>query len=39
MGPLVLLENFSDLFRGSLWLHLVNELSSVTQGDFLIGAK
>ena len=30
MGPLILLENFSDLFRSSLWLHLVNQLSSVT---------
>ena len=38
-GPVVLLEIFSDLFRGSLWLHLVNKLSSVTQGDFFIGAK
>ena len=38
-GPLVLPENFPDLFRGSLWLHLVNESSSVTQGDILIGAK
>ena len=39
VGPLVLLENFPDLFRGSLWLHLVNGSSSVTQGDILIGAK
>ena len=39
VGPLVLLENFPDLFRGSLWLHLVNGWSSVTQGDILIGAK
>ena len=30
VGPLVLLENFPDLFRGSLWLHLVNGSSSVT---------
>ena len=39
VGPLVLLENFPDLLRGSLWLHLVNGSLSVTQGDFLIGAK
>ena len=48
VGPLVLLENFPDLFRGSLWLHfldnaaalsnLVNGSSSVIQGDILIGA-
>ena len=48
MGPLILLENFSDLFRNSLWLHfldnaaalsnLVNGSSSVIQGDILIGA-
>ena len=38
-GPLVLLENFPDLFRGSLWLHLVYGSSSVTQGDIQIGAK
>ena len=48
MGPLVLLENFWDLFRGSLWLlfldnaaalsNLVNGSSSVIQGDILIGA-
>ena len=39
VGPLVLLENFPDLFRGSLWLHLVNGWSSVMQGDIPIGAK
>ena len=39
MGLLVLLENFLDLFRGSLWLHLVNGSSSVTQGDIRIGTK
>ena len=39
MGPLVLLGNFPDLFRGSLWHHLVNGSLSVTQGDFLISAK
>ena len=48
VGPLVLLENFPDRFRGSLWLHfldnaaalsnLVNGSSSVIQGDILIGA-
>ena len=48
VGPLVLLENFPDMFRGSLWLHfldnaaalsnLVNGSSSVIQGDILIGA-
>ena len=48
VGPLILLENFPDLFRGSLWLHfldnaaalsnLVNGSSSVIQGDILIGA-
>ena len=48
VGPLVLLENFPDQFRGSLWLHfldnaaalsnLVNGSSSVIQGDILIGA-
>ena len=48
IGPLILLENFPDLFRGSLWLHfldnaaalsnLVNGSSSVIQGDILIGA-
>ena len=48
MGPLILLENFPDRFRGSLWLHfldnaaalsiLVNGSSSVIQGDILIGA-
>ena len=48
VGPLVLLENFPDIFRGSLWLHfldnaaalsnLVNGSSSVIQGDILIGA-
>ena len=45
---LVLFENFPELFRGSLWLHfidnvaalssLVNGSSSVMQGDILIGA-
>ena len=40
VGPLVLLEeNFPDLFRDSLWLHLVYGSSSVTQGDIQIGAK
>ena len=39
VGPLVLLENFLDLFRGSLWLHLVYASSSVTQGDIQIGEK
>ena len=39
VGPLVLLENFPDLLRGSLSLHFVNGSLSVTQGDFLIGAK
>ena len=48
VGLLVLLENFPDQFRGSLWLHfldnaaalsnLVNGSSSVIQGDILIGA-
>ena len=48
VGPLILLENFPDLFRGSLWLHflenaaalsnLVNGSSSVIQEDILIGA-
>ena len=48
IGPLILLENFPDLFRGSLWLHFldnaaalsnfVNGSSSVVQGDILIGA-
>ena len=48
VGPLVLLENFPDLFRGSLWLHfldnavalssLVNGSSSVIHGDILNGA-
>ena len=48
VGPLVLLENFPDMFRGSLWLHfldnaaassnLANGSSSVIQGDILIGA-
>ena len=48
MGPLILLKNFPDRFRGSLWLHfldnaaalsiLVNGSSSVIQGDILIGA-
>ena len=39
-GPLILLKkNFPDLFRGSLWLHLVCGSSSVTQGDVQIGAK
>ena len=38
-GPLVLLENFPDLVRGSLWLHLVYGSSSVTQGDIQIDAK
>ena len=48
IGPLILLENFPDLFRSSLWLHfldnaaalskLVNGSSSVIQGDILIGA-
>ena len=48
VGPLVLLENFPDLFQGSLWLHfldnaaalsnLINGSSFVTQGDILIGA-
>ena len=48
VGPLVLLENFPDQCRGSLWLHfldyaaalsnLVNGSSSVIQGDILIGA-
>ena len=48
VGPLVLLEKFPDQFRGSLWLHfldnsaalsnLVNGSSSVIQGDILIGA-
>ena len=33
-----LTENFPDLFRGSLWLHLVNGSSSVIQGDILIDA-
>ena len=47
VGTLVLLENFPELFRGSLWLHfidnaaalssLVNGSSSVRQGDILIG--
>ena len=47
VGPLVLLENYPDQFRGSLWLHfldnaaalsnLVNGSSSVIQGDILIG--
>ena len=38
VGPLVLLENFPDFVRGSLWLHLVYGSSSVTQGDIQIGA-
>ena len=48
IAPLILLENFQDLFRVSLWLHfldsaaalsnLVNGSSSVIQGDILIGA-
>ena len=38
-GPLVLLENFPDLFRGSLWLHLVYGSSSVTPRDIQIDAK
>ena len=48
VGPFILLENFPDLFRGSLWLHfldnaaalsnLVNGSSSVIQGHILIGA-
>ena len=48
LGPLVLLENFPDMFRGSLWLHfldkaaassnLANGSSSVIPGDILIGA-
>ena len=48
VGPLVLLENFRDMFRGFLWLqfldntaalsNLVNGSSSVIQGDNLIGA-
>ena len=33
-----LTENFPDLFRGSLSLHLVNGSSSVIQGDILIDA-
>ena len=46
IGPLVLLENFLDMFRGSLWLqfldnaaalsNLVNRSSSVIQGDIFI---
>ena len=46
VGPLVLLENVPNWFRGSLWLHfldnaaalsiLVNGSSSVIQGDILI---
>ena len=32
-GPVVLLGNFPDLFRGSLWLRLVSRSSSFTQGD------
>ena len=32
-------ENFPDLFRGALWLHLVYWSSSVTQSDILTGAK
>ena len=48
IGPLFLLENFPDVSRYSLWLHildnaaalsnLVNGSSSVIQGDILIGA-
>ena len=38
-GPLILLENFPDLFRGSLWFHFVYGSSSVTQGDIQIGTK
>ena len=48
IGPVVLLENFPDVFWDSLWLHfldnaaalsnLVNGSSSVIQGDILIGA-
>ena len=47
--PLILLENFPDLFRDSLWLHfldnatalsnLVNGSSSVIQGDILFGSS
>ena len=49
IGLLILLENFPDLFRGSLWLYfldnaaalsnLVKGSSSVIQGDILIGAR
>ena len=48
IGLLILLENYPDRFRSSLWLHfldnaaalsnLVNGSSSFIQGDILIGA-
>ena len=48
VGPLILLSNFAELLRGSLWLHfidndaalssLVNGFSSVMQGEEIVGA-
>ena len=38
VGPLVLLENFPDLFRGSLWLHFLDNaaaLSNLVNGSSL----
>ena len=30
VGPLVLLENFPDLFRGSLWLHFLDNAAALS---------
>ena len=47
VGPLVILENYPELLKGSMWLHfidnaaalscLVNGSSSVCEGDVIIG--